>query len=148
MILSDEYFMKMALKEAEVAFSKGEVPVGAVVVSNNRVIARAHNMSETLSDPTAHAEMQAITAATAFLGSKYMAGCSLYVTLEPCIMCAGALYWSQTSRLIYGTDDEKRGFSTVDHRIIHPGCEISHGVMRDECSEILKNFFSEKRINK
>ncbi|WP_425076158.1 nucleoside deaminase [Psychroserpens sp. S379A] len=140
----DIYFMKKALQEAEDAYAKGEIPVGAVVVINDRIIARAHNLTELLNDVTAHAEMQAITAAANFLGGKYLTNCTLYVTLEPCQMCAGALYWSQISKIVYGANDEQRGFKTLGTKI-HPKTEVISGVLAEEASELLKRFFIEKR---
>ncbi len=140
----DSYFMKKALQEAEDAFEKGEIPVGAVVVINDRVIARAHNLTELLNDVTAHAEMQAITAAANFLGGKYLVNCTLYVTLEPCQMCAGALYWSQISRIVYGARDKERGCINLNTKL-HPKTEITGGVMADEASQLLKRFFIQKR---
>ena len=138
------YFMKKAMQEAEAAFDSGEIPVGAVVVVDNRIIARAHNLTETLNDVTAHAEMQAITAAANFLGGKYLTGCTLYVTLEPCQMCAGALYWSQISKIVYGATDENRGFKTMGTKL-HPKTEVVSGVMEQEASSLMKRFFIEKR---
>jgi tRNA(adenine34) deaminase len=143
-IFDDDYFMRKALQEAEVAFDKGEVPVGAVIVIDNRIIARAHNLTELLTDVTAHAEMQAITAAANFLGGKYLHKCSLYVTLEPCQMCAGALFWSQISTIIYGAKDEQRGFGVMGTKL-HPKTFVRGGVLADEASQLLKRFFSEKR---
>ena len=143
-IFDDDYFMRKALQEAEVAFDKGEVPVGAVIVVDNRIIARAHNLTELLTDVTAHAEMQAITAAANFLGGKYLHKCSLYVTLEPCQMCAGALFWSQISTIIYGAKDEQRGHGAMGTKL-HPKTVIRGGVLADEASQLLKRFFSEKR---
>ena len=143
-IFDDDYFMRKALQEAEVAFDKGEVPVGAVIVVDNRIIARAHNLTELLTDVTAHAEMQAITAAANFLGGKYLHKCSLYVTLEPCQMCAGALFWSQISTIIYGAKDEQRGYGAMGPKL-HPKTVIRGGVLADEASQLLKRFFSEKR---
>lgn len=140
----DTYYMKKALQEAEAAFEKGEVPVGAVVVIEDRIIARGHNLTETLNDVTAHAEMQAITAAANFLGGKYLTGCKLYVTLEPCQMCGGALYWSQISEIIYGATDEKRG-CTVMGTTLHPKTKVKRGVLEKECAELMKRFFIEKR---
>ncbi|MBO6607765.1 nucleoside deaminase [Psychroserpens sp.] len=140
----DSYFMKKALQEAEDAFEKGEIPVGAVVVIDDRVIARAHNLTELLNDVTAHAEMQAITAAANFLGGKYLVNCTLYVTLEPCQMCAGALYWSQISRIVYGARDEERGCINLKTKL-HPKTKIVGGVMADEASQLLKRFFIQKR---
>ena len=143
-IFDDDYFMRKALQEAEVAFDKGEVPVGAVIVVENRIIARAHNLTELLTDVTAHAEMQAITAASNFLGGKYLHKCTLYVTLEPCQMCAGALFWSQISTIIYGAKDEQRGCGAMGTKL-HPKTMIRGGILADEASELLKRFFSEKR---
>ena len=143
-IFDDDYFMRKALQEAEVAFDKGEVPVGAVIVVDNRIIARAHNLTELLTDVTAHAEMQAITAAANFLGGKYLHKCSLYVTLEPCQMCAGALFWSQISTIIYGAKDEQRGCGAMGTKL-HPKTMIRGGILADKASELLKRFFSEKR---
>ncbi len=140
----DTYFMKKALQEAETAFEKGEVPVGAVIVIEDRIIARGHNLTETLNDVTAHAEMQAITAAANFLGGKYLTGCKLYVTLEPCQMCGGALYWSQISEVIYGATDEKRGFSAMG-TTLHPKTKIKSGILENECAQLMKRFFIEKR---
>lgn len=144
-IFSHEFFMKKALKEAQLAYDKDEVPVGAVVVANNTIIARAHNLTETLNDVTAHAEMQAITAATNLLGSKYLTDCQLYVTLEPCVMCAGALFWSQISELIIAAPDDKRGYSLIKQPIIHPKTLISKGILENEAGALLQNFFSNKR---
>ena len=140
----DTYFMKKALQEAEVAFEKGEIPVGAVIVVDNRVIARAHNLTELLNDVTAHAEMQAITAAANFLGGKYLHNCTLYVTLEPCQMCAGALYWSQISKIVYGAKDEKRGCGVMGTQL-HPKTKIKGGILADEAATLMKKFFIEKR---
>lgn len=142
---SDEHFMKLAVKEAEAALEKDEVPVGAVVVSGNQVIARGHNLSETLNDVTAHAEMQAITAASNHIGGKYLKKCTLYVTLEPCVMCAGALYWSQIDKVVYGAKDEKRGATQVPKNLFHPKTEIVGGVMEEECSQLITDFFRSKR---
>ncbi len=144
-IFTDEYFMKAAFKEAEEAMRRDEVPVGAVVVYNNKIIARAHNLTETLNDPTAHAEMQAITAATSYLGGKYLKDCSVYITLEPCIMCAGALFWSQPAKIVYGASDEKRGYTTLGSQILHPKCEVKSGIMETECANLLSGFFANKR---
>jgi len=143
-IYDDNYFMKKALQEAEMAFEKGEVPVGAVIVIDNRVIARGHNLTETLTDVTAHAEMQAITAAANFLGGKYLKRCTLYVTLEPCQMCAGALYWSQISNIVYGARDEDRGCIHLNTKL-HPKTVMKGGIMAEEASSLLKQFFSQKR---
>ena len=143
-MFTDEYYMKMALQEAEAALEKDEVPIGCVVVSNNRIIARAHNLTETLNDVTAHAEMQAITSAANFLGGKYLKDCTLYVTMEPCVMCSGALSWSQISKVVIGTRDEQRGFINK-HLSLHPKTEIITGIMEAECSSIVKDFFKSKR---
>jgi tRNA(adenine34) deaminase len=143
-LFDDIYFMKKALKEAEVAFEKGEVPIGALIVIENKIIARSHNLTELLNDVTAHAEMQAITAAANFLGGKYLNNCTLYVTLEPCQMCAGALYWSQISKIVYGARDEERGFLNLKTKM-HPKTEIIGGVLAEEASQLLKRFFVEKR---
>ncbi|MBL4655407.1 MAG: nucleoside deaminase [Bacteroidia bacterium] len=143
--LSDEHFMKEALKEAQKALEQDEVPIGAVVVSNNKVIARAHNLSQLLTDATAHAEMQAITAASEFMGSKYLIDCTLYVTLEPCAMCAGATFWSQVSKIVFGASDLKRGFRSINKGILHPKTLITSGILEDECSILLKEFFEKKR---
>ncbi|MCH5328038.1 MAG: nucleoside deaminase [Coprobacter sp.] len=142
---SHEYYMKLALREAEVARDRDEIPVGAVIVCNDRIIARAHNLTETLTDVTAHAEMQAITAAANVLGGKYLTGCTLYVTLEPCVMCAGALGWSQIDAVVYGASDEKRGFRKYAPDAIHPKTVVTGGVMQDECAALLKDFFKKKR---
>lgn len=143
-IFTHEYFMKKALAEAHDAFAKGEIPVGAVVVIDNRVIARGHNLTEMLTDVTAHAEMQAITAAANFLGGKYLTGCTLYVTLEPCQMCAGALYWSQVARVVYGAADDHRGYRTMGGRL-HPKTEVVSGIMAEECSRLVREFFKQRR---
>ncbi|KOH44762.1 CMP deaminase [Sunxiuqinia dokdonensis] len=141
----DTYFMKKAFQEAQQAYEKGEVPVGAVVVAQNRIIARAHNLTETLTDVTAHAEMQAVTAAANLLGSKYLNECTLYVTLEPCVMCAGALGWSQLGKLVYGASDQKRGFSKFAPKSLHPKTEVVSGVMADDCADLMTAFFQERR---
>lgn len=141
----DNHYMKMALDEATRAYEQGEVPVGAVVVCKGRVIARAHNLTETLTDVTAHAEMQAITAAANYLGGKYLNECTLYVTVEPCIMCAGALGWAQTKRIVFGATDEKRGFQRFAPQALHPKTEIVSDVMADECAALMKEFFSARR---
>jgi len=143
--MSDEYFMKQALLEAEKAEKKGEVPVGAVIVCGGRIIARAYNLTETLTDVTAHAEMQAITMASDFLGGKYLIDCTLYVTMEPCIMCAGALGWSQISKVVYGAKDEKRGYSIFAPKALHPKCEVVSGILEEKCSSIVTEFFRRKR---
>jgi len=141
---SDEYFMKKALYEAEQAFEKGEVPVGAVIVIDNKIIARAHNLTELLNDVTAHAEMQAITAASNFIGGKYLHNCTIYVTLEPCQMCGGALFWSQISNVVYGASDPDRGCLSLNNKL-HPKTKIKGGVLADQASSLLKRFFIEKR---
>jgi len=140
----DTYFMKRALQEAEAAFEKGEVPIGAVIVIKNQIIARAHNLTETLNDVTAHAEMQAITAAANYLGGKYLKDCTLYVTIEPCQMCAGALFWSQISNVVYGARDELRGCISLKTKL-HPKTIMKGGVLEEEASKLLKQFFIEKR---
>lgn len=142
---NDERYMRMALDEATRAYHEGEVPVGAVVVCGDRVIARAHNLTETLTDVTAHAEMQAVTAAANHLGGKYLTGCTLYVTVEPCIMCAGALGWSQVSRVVYGAPDEKRGFRRYAPQALHPKTEVTEGILADECAELMRSFFANRR---
>jgi len=142
---NDEYFMKQALMEAQKAESKGEVPIGAIIVCKGRVIARAHNLTETLTDVTAHAEMQAITIASDFLGGKYLTDCTLYVTIEPCVMCAGALGWSQISRIVYGAKDEKRGYSSFAPNALHPKCEVTSGILEKECASVVTEFFRKKR---
>jgi len=141
----DEYYMKQALREAQKAAELDEVPVGAVIVCQDRIIARGYNLTETLTDVTAHAEMQAITAAAQFLGGKYLINCVLYVTVEPCVMCAGALGWSQVSRIVYGTPDEKRGFTRFAPNSLHPKTEVVSGVLEDECRKLMKEFFKKKR---
>ena len=137
--------MNEALKEAQKAFDRAEVPVGAVVVCNRTIIARAHNLSETLNDATAHAEMQAFTAAAAYLGGKYLNECTLFVTLEPCVMCAGASYWTQLGGIIFGAPDEKRGYQLAESNILHPKTQVASGVLAEECSQLLKQFFLNKR---
>ncbi len=144
-LYTDKFFMTEALKEAAEAFDKGEVPVGAIIVCNDRIVARAHNLTEQLTDVTAHAEMQAFTAASNFLGNKFLEGCTLYVTLEPCVMCAGAAYWTQISKIVFGAYDEKRGFSKINSGILHPKTKLVKGVLENECSVILTDFFSRKR---
>ena len=142
---SDEYFMREALKEAQKAFDLDEVPIGAVIVSNNRIIARAHNLTERLNDVTAHAEMQAFTSAAEFLGGKYLHNCTLYVTIEPCVMCAGASYWTQLNKIVYGAMDTKRGKSDLNIKLFHPKTKITSGTLEKECSELMKKFFNSKR---
>lgn len=144
-LFSDEYFMKQALVEAQEAFDRNEVPVGAVVVCNQKIIARSHNLTEALNDVTAHAEMQAITAAANVLGGKYLRDCTLYVTLEPCPMCAGGLLWSQISKIVYGASDARKGFSTFNPQILHPKTEVVKGIMEEECAALIKEFFQQAR---
>lgn len=141
----DAFYMKMALQEAQVAEADGEIPIGAVIVCGGRVIARAHNMTERLTDVTAHAEMQAITAAATALGGKYLTDCTLYVSVEPCVMCAGALGWAQIGRVVYGASDEKRGYSRFAPLALHPKTSIQGGVLADECATLMKSFFAKKR---
>ncbi len=141
----DEQFMRKALQEAEAAYGSGEVPVGVVVVCNDRIIARAHNLTEALHDVTAHAEMQAITSAANMLGGKYLRECTLYVTVEPCVMCAGAIGWAQIGRVVYGAADEKRGFSVFAPKALHPKAEVVGGVLEAECRALMQKFFSGKR---
>jgi tRNA(adenine34) deaminase len=141
---SDEYFMKVALQEAQKAFEAGEVPVGALVVCNNTIIGKGYNLTEQLKDVTAHAEMQAITAASNYLGAKYLADCTLYVTLEPCIMCGGALYWSQINKVVFGASDNKRGYRQAGNAL-HPKTEIVGGVLENECSQVMRKFFQTLR---
>ena len=143
--MDDQYFMKQALVEAQKALDKGEIPIGAVVVYGNQIIARGHNLTEQLTDVTAHAEMQAITSAANYIGGKYLTNCTLYVTLEPCVMCAGALGWSQISKIVYGASDEKRGYTKFAPQALHPKTEVIKGVMEKECAEIVTNFFKKKR---
>ncbi len=143
-IFTDDYFMKKAFQEAEMAFEKGEIPVGAIIVINNKVIARSHNLTELLNDVTAHAEMQSITAAANFLGGKYLKDCALYVTLEPCQMCAGALYWSQISKIVFGARDEQRGFMTMGTKL-HPKTTVVSGIMAEESAELMLRFFAQRR---
>lgn len=141
----DEYYMKQALLEAQAATDEGEVPVGAVVVCKSRIIARGHNQTERLNDPTAHAEMLAITAATNVLGAKYLADCTLYVTVEPCVMCAGAIGWAQVGSIVYGASDDKRGFTRFAPKAMHAKAVIKSGVMEDECAELMIDFFRKRR---
>ncbi|MEE1083018.1 MAG: nucleoside deaminase [Paludibacteraceae bacterium] len=142
---NDEKYMQMALKEAKKALSEGEVPIGAVIVCTDRVIASAHNLTETLNDVTAHAEMQAITMAADYLGGKYLTDCTLYVTVEPCVMCAGALGWSQISRVVYGSSDEKRGFQRFAPNALHPKTTVTSGILENECTTLMTDFFKKKR---
>jgi tRNA(adenine34) deaminase len=144
-INSDEYFMKQALRQAQLAAEAGEIPVGAIVVANNQIIARGHNQTERLTDVTAHAEIIALTAAANFLGGKYLQDCTLYVTLEPCVMCAGALAWAQLSRLVYGASDDKRGFMRFGKELLHPKTKLEFGVLNEECGQLMSSFFREKR---
>ena len=141
----DTFYMKQALIEAQTAFDRGEVPVGAVVVCRDRIIARAHNLTETLNDVTAHAEMQAITAAANFLGGKYLADCTLYVTVEPCVMCAGAIAWSQMGKLVFGASDEKRGYQRYAPNALHPKTIVTSGILENECTTLMTDFFRKKR---
>ncbi|MCX6249295.1 MAG: nucleoside deaminase [Bacteroidetes bacterium] len=142
---SHEFFMSEALKEARKALEKDEVPIGAVVVCNNRIIARAHNLTETLNDVTAHAEMQAFTAASDHLGGKYLDECTLYVTIEPCVMCAGASFWAQLGQLVYGASDEKRGYRLIRQNLLHPKTVVISGILEEECTRLMKDFFKKKR---
>lgn len=143
--MTDADYMKKALEQAQIAFERDEVPVGAVVVCRDRIIARAHNLTETLTDVTAHAEMQAVTAAAGALGGKYLDVCTLYVTVEPCVMCAGALGWAQLGRLVYGAPDPKRGYSRLAPGALHPRTEVVAGVLEDECGALMRRFFKQKR---
>jgi len=145
MFFTDEYFMQLALLEAEAAFEKGEVPVGAVIVLDNKIIAKAHNLTQTLNDVTAHAEMQALTSAFHHLGAKYLNDCTLYVTLEPCVMCAGALYWAQIGKIVYGASDPKRGYSLVNASLLHSKTEVIKGVLDREAQVLLELFFKKLR---
>jgi tRNA(adenine34) deaminase len=144
-LYTDEYFMREALKEAHKAFEKGEVPVGAVVVCQNKIIARAHNQTEQLTDATAHAEMIAVTAAANYLGSKYLNECTLYVTLEPCAMCAGALHWVQLQKLVFGAEDVQRGYSLVKSPLLHPRTKVDKGIKEQESKELVNSFFKKLR---
>ena len=144
-LYTHDYFMKEALKEAQKAFDMDEVPIGAIIVINNQIIARTHNLTETLNDVTAHAEMQAYTSAANYLGSKYLVDCTLYVTVEPCYMCAGAAHWTQIPTIVYGTKDAKRGYSTIEQNLLHPKTKVISGVLEDECKEIMTRFFKQKR---
>ena len=144
-IATDEKYMNLALYEAQLAYNQGEIPVGCVIVADNQVIGRGHNLTQLLHDVTAHAEMQAITAATETLGGKYLQGCTLYVTVEPCIMCAGAIGWAQVSRLVFGASDPKRGYQTFAPQALHPKCTVTQGVLANECQELMQRFFAEKR---
>lgn len=144
-LLDDNYFMRQALLEAKLAFDAGEVPIGAVIACQNRIIARAHNLTETLNDVTAHAEMQAITSAANVLGGKYLTDCTLYVTVEPCPMCAGGLLWSQISRIVYGTSDEKKGYTGFSPTILHRKTQVVQGILKEECSKLMTDFFKRNR---
>jgi len=144
----DNHYMKLALREAEIALSKDEVPIGAVIVCQNKIIARAHNLTETLNDVTAHAEMQAFTSAANTLGGKYLKECTLYVTLELCPMCAGAAYWTQIDRIVYAAKDSKRGYTQINHNMLHPKTIVNFGIMADEASLLISNFFKKKRKEK
>lgn len=142
----DERYMRMALHEAELALQQGEVPIGCVVVANGQIIGRGHNLTQTLRDVTAHAEMQALTAAAETLNGKYLQGCTLYVTVEPCIMCAGAIGWAQVSRVVYGASDEKRGYTLFAPKALHPKCTVTSGVLEEECRQMIQKFFESRRI--
>lgn len=145
-VFSDEYFMKQAFDQAKIAFEAGEIPIGAVVVSNNKIIARTHNQTELLNDFTAHAEMLAFTSASEYFGNKYLDKCTLFVTLEPCVMCSGASFWTRISKVVYGASDPKRGFSSVEKSLFHPKTIVKEGIMEKECSDILDLFFENKRL--
>lgn len=144
-LYSDTYFMNEAFKEAQKAFDADEVPVGAVIVAENKIIARGHNLTEQLNDVTAHAEMQTITSAANYIGGKYLNDCTLYVTLEPCLMCAGALHWTHITKIVYGASDEKKGFSKINQPVLHPKTIVVKGILEEQCSRILKDFFQKKR---
>ena len=144
---NDERYMQLALTEARKAYTMGEVPVGCIIVADEQIVGRGHNLTETLADVTAHAEMQAITAAASTLGGKYLAQCTLYVTVEPCVMCAGAIGWAQIKRVVYGAADEKRGFSVFAPNALHPKCTVLSGVLENECRELMQSFFAQKRKN-
>lgn len=141
----DERYMMLALAEAEQAYQQDEIPIGCVIVCDGRIIGRGHNMTETMQDVTAHAEVQAITAAAQTLGGKYLQGCTLYVTVEPCVMCAGAIGWAQVSRVVYGAEDAKRGFTIFAPQALHPKCQVSHGIKAEECQAMVQKFFQSKR---
>jgi Cytosine/adenosine deaminases len=142
---TDEKYMSIALHEAQLAYAEGEIPVGCVIVAGGQIIGRGHNLTQMLHDVTAHAEMQAITAATETLGGKYLQGCTLYVTVEPCIMCAGAIGWAQVSRIVYGASDPKRGYTTFAPQALHPKCTVTAGVLADDCQQLIQQFFAERR---
>jgi len=146
--IPDEVYMKEALREAEKALEQGEVPIGAVVVGGGRIIGRGHNLTERLNDVTAHAEMQAFTAAANYVGGKYLRECTLYVTIEPCVMCAGAAYWAQVGRIVFGALDEKRGFSKFGNQLLHPKTTITNGVLERECASLVTSFFRNKRVDR
>ena len=142
---SDEHYMREALKEARKAFDEDEIPIGAVVVANNKIIARCHNLTQRLNDVTAHAEMQAITSAANYIGGKYLDECTIYITVEPCIMCAGALAWAQTKRIVFGATDNRRGYSQFGNSILHPKTTTTSGILAEECGQLVKDFFAKKR---
>ncbi len=142
---SDDHYMRLALLEAEKAFAADEIPVGCIIVCEDQIIGRGHNLTETLQDVTAHAEMQAITAATQTLGGKYLQGCTLYVTVEPCVMCAGAIGWAQVSRLVFGASDEKRGYQRFAPHALHPKCQVTQGILEPDCRTLMQTFFQQKR---
>ncbi len=144
-VFSDEYFIKEALKEAKKAFDADEVPIGAVIVCNEKIIARAHNLTERLNDVTAHAEMQAFTSAANYLGGKYLEECTLYVTIEPCVMCAGASYWARIGKIVYGARDEKKGYSKIGKNLLHPKTKVVSGLLESECGKLIKDYFKMKR---
>ena len=144
-LYTPEYFMHEALKEAKRALEKDEIPIGAVIVCENRIIARAHNLTETLTDVTAHAEMQAFTAASGYLGGRYLNECTLYVTVEPCVMCAGAAFWTQLGTLVYGAEDPKRGYQLMEKQVLHPKTKVISGILASECSKLMTSFFNSKR---
>lgn len=146
-VFSDEHFMKQAYEQAKIAFDKGEIPIGAVVVFNNKIIARSHNQTEILNDFTAHAEMLAFTSASEYFANKYLDKCALYVTLEPCVMCAGASFWTRINKVVYGASDPKRGYKSLNQNILHPKTKVITGVMEKECSDLLHLFFEHKRNN-
>jgi tRNA(adenine34) deaminase len=145
-MFTDEYFMKIALAQAKEAFSKDEVPVGALIVFRNKIIAKGHNLTERLTDFTAHAEMQAFTAATESLSNKYLNECTLYVTLEPCVMCAGACFWTRIGKVVYGASDDRRGFKRLSENVLHPSTKVEGGVLEQECKELMRSFFQAKRV--
>ena len=145
-VYTDEYYMKIALQEAEKAYDQGEIPVGAVIVSHQQILAKGHNSTQLLTDVTAHAEMITITAAAQHLGSKYLQDCTLYVTLEPCVMCAGALRWAQIGRVVYGASDEKQGFMRYGKELLHPKTKLEFGVLHDPCQQLMRSFFQERRM--